>query len=273
MRSLLFIVAFAFFSASVLADEKPLLSYLEDAKGVVVGGREAPEHAWPAQVSLQVGRRGRYGHICGGTLISRRWVMTAAHCVDSPATWQVVLGEHNLYKREGTEQTIAVSRAIVHPRWDTDDLAAGYDIAVLRLSKPARLNSYVQLAKLPRSGKILKHNHPCFVTGWGRTRTGGDGSSVLKQAYLPVVGYRTCSKNAWWGRVAKKTMVCAGGNGRDSSCQGDSGGPLHCSQGGRYYVHGVVSFGGNVCNKRRQPSMFTRVSAYISWMRRAMRRG
>uniref|UniRef100_A0A8C3MS78 Uncharacterized protein n=1 Tax=Geospiza parvula TaxID=87175 RepID=A0A8C3MS78_GEOPR len=62
-------------------------------------------------------------------------------------------------------------------------------------------------------------------------------------------------------------MVCAGGDGVRSGCQGDSGGPLHCAVNGQYQVHGVTSFvSSQGCNVARKPTVFTRVSAYISWI-------
>ncbi|XP_043089585.1 elastase-1-like, partial [Puntigrus tetrazona] len=141
-----------------------------------------------------------------------------------------------------------------------------YDIALLRLSSSASLNSYVQLAALPPSGQVLPHNNPCYITGWGRTQTGGSLSAQLKQAYLPVVDYSTCSRSDWWGSTVKNTMVCGGG-GNDSGCQGDSGGPLNCQVSGQYVVHGVTSFvSSSGCNAYKKPTVFTRVSAYSSWI-------
>ncbi|NWZ59661.1 CELA1 elastase, partial [Haliaeetus albicilla] len=145
---------------------------------------------------------------------------------------------------------------------------ASYDIALLRLSSYATLNSYVQLAVLPAEGSILRNNYPCYVTGWGRTSHNGQLSSVLLQAYLPVVDYQICSSSSYWGSSVKTTMVCAGGDGVHSGCKGDSGGPLNCEVNGRYQVHGVTSFVSSLgCNTKYKPTVFTRVSAYISWMR------
>ncbi|XP_049675519.1 chymotrypsin-like elastase family member 1 isoform X2 [Accipiter gentilis] len=225
----------------------------------------------PPQISLQYYSSGNWHHTCGGSLIQRNWVMTAAHCVDSNRNFRVVAGDHNLYRSDGSEQVFSLSKIIIHPYWNRNNVAGGYDIALLRLSSYATLNSYVQLAVLPPEGSILPNNYPCYITGWGLTRTNGQLSSVLLQAYLPVVDYQICSSSSYWGSTVKTTMVCAGGDGIRSGCQGDSGGPLHCEVNGRYQVHGVTSFVSSLgCNAKYKPTVFTRVSAYISWMKSVM---
>ncbi|KAH0629100.1 hypothetical protein JD844_010925 [Phrynosoma platyrhinos] len=181
--------------------------------------------------------------------------------------FRVVVGDHNIYQNEGTEQYISVGSIYIHPNWNSNNVAGGYDIALLRLSQSAALNSYVKLGALPPAGQILPNNNPCYITGWGKTRTNGQLASVLQEAYLPVVDYAICSSSSYWGYTVKNTMVCAGGDGTRSGCQGDSGGPLHCLVNGAYYVHGVTSFvSSSGCNVYRKPTVFTRVSAYISWI-------
>ncbi|XP_041801227.1 elastase-1-like [Chelmon rostratus] len=253
-------------AAVALSELKPQPRYLEDIFSRVVGGEVAAPNSWPWQVSLQFRSGSGYYHNCGGTLIERGWVMTAAHCVDTPRTYRVVLGDHDIYSGAGTEQVLAVSNIYIHPGWDPNDVAGGDDIALLRLSSSATLNSYVQLGSLPPSGQILPNNNPCYITGWGRTSTNGNLSAQLKEAYLPVVDHKTCSSNGWWGSSVKTTMVCAGGYS-EAGCSGDSGGPLNCLVDGKYYVHGVTSFvSGYGCNTYQRPTVFTRVSAFIEWM-------
>ncbi|NXN91141.1 CELA1 elastase, partial [Rhinopomastus cyanomelas] len=174
--------------------------------------------------------------------------------------FRVVAGEHHLSSSDGSEQVFSVSRIIIHPYWNSNSVASGYDIALLRLASSATLNSSVQLAVLPQQGTILPNDYPCYITGWGLTR-------MLLQAYLPVVDYQICSSPSYWGSIVKSTMVCAGGDGVRSGCQGDSGGPLHCAVNGQYQVHGVTSFvSSQGCNVLHKPTVFTRVSAYISWI-------
>ncbi|XP_037641226.1 elastase-1-like [Sebastes umbrosus] len=257
-------------TALVLAELEPQPRYLEDITERVVGGAMARPNSWPWQVSLQYESGSRYIHHCGGTLIKEGWVMTAAHCVDSPRTWLVFLGEHDFYSDSYNEQIITVSEVFTHRGWDSNRPSNGFDIALLRLSSPATLDSYVQLGSLPTTGQILPHNNLCYITGWGRTSTDGSLSSELMEAYLPLVDYKICSRHDWWGSSVKTTMVCGGG-GYEGGCNGDSGGPLNCLVNGKYYVHGITSFVSDKgCNAHKQPTVFTRVSAYIDWINSVM---
>ncbi|XP_074836510.1 chymotrypsin-like elastase family member 1 [Carettochelys insculpta] len=187
------------------------------------------------------------------------------------ASLRAVVGEHNLFQNDGTEQYLRVNRKFIHPNWSGNDATAGYDIAVLRLSRKAFLSDYVKPIALPRVDEILPVNALCYITGWGLTSTNGQIADILQQARIPFVPYRTCSRSDYWGSLVKNTMVCAGGDGITSGCQGDSGGPLYCWVNNQWAVHGVTSFGSTLgCNVYKKPTVFTRVSAYTSWINEIM---
>ncbi|XP_075119022.1 chymotrypsin-like elastase family member 1 isoform X2 [Leptodactylus fuscus] len=252
--------------AALVLCGKSIIIYVQD-NSRVVGGSDAAPNAWPWQISLQYESAGNWYHTCGGSLIRANRVLTAAHCVDRDVNFRVSLGDHNLSVNEGTEQIIAVSSIRKHANWNPNNVAVGFDIAILFLASSASLNSFVKLASLPADGAVLAHNHPCIISGWGRTSTGGPLPATLQQAPLPVVAHSTCSGFLYWGSTVKTTHVCAGGNGVQAGCNGDSGGPLNCEVNGVYQVHGIASFvSGLGCNAYLKPTVFTRVSAYISWI-------
>ncbi|XP_051493279.1 chymotrypsin-like elastase family member 2A [Apus apus] len=238
----------------------------------VVGGENARPYSWPWQASLQYLSNGKWHHTCGGTLIATNWVMTAAHCISSSRQYQVYLGKYNLAAVEKGSVALPPEKIIVHEKWDPQDVANGYDIALIKLPEHVSLSDHIQLACLPPAQSILPSNTACYVTGWGRLQTDGPLPDDLQQGLLLVVDYATCSQPSWWGSIVKPTMVCAGGDGIISSCNGDSGGPLNCQgAGGRWEVHGIVSFGSSLgCNYYHKPSVFTRVSAYDGWIQQVM---
>uniref|UniRef100_A0A8C2Q251 pancreatic elastase II n=1 Tax=Cyprinus carpio TaxID=7962 RepID=A0A8C2Q251_CYPCA len=233
----------------------------------VVGGTDVKPNSWPWQVSLQYQSGSSFYHTCGGTLIDKQWVLTAAHCIGSSRTYRVYLGKHNLgLSSESGSLAISPSRIIVHENWDSYNIRN--DIALIKLSSPVTFTDKISPACLPNSGSILPHNYSCHVTGWGRLWTNGPIADILQQVLLPVVDYNTCTRSDWWGNLVTNLMVCAGGDGVVSSCNGDSGGPLNCQRSdGTWDVHGIVSFGSSMgCNYPKKPSVFTRVSGYISWI-------
>ncbi|KFU95327.1 Chymotrypsin-like elastase family member 2A, partial [Chaetura pelagica] len=234
----------------------------------VVGGENARPYSWPWQASLQYLSNGKWRHTCGGTLIATNWVMTAAHCISSSREYQVYLGKYNLAAVEKGSVALPPEKIIVHEKWDPQNVANGYDIALIKLPEHVSLSDHIQLACLPPAYSLLPSNTACYVTGWGRLQTNGPLPDDLQQGLLLVVDYATCSQPSWWGGSVKVTMVCAGGDGIISSCNGDSGGPLNCQDAnGRWEVHGIVSFGSSLgCNYYRKPSVFTRVSAYDGWI-------
>ncbi|KAG2458476.1 CAC3 Proproteinase, partial [Polypterus senegalus] len=193
--------------------------------------------------------------------------MTAGHCISASRTYRVVLEEYDLSVTENNEQIISVAKIVVHPLWNSNCVACGNDIALIKLSRSATLNDKVMVACLPEEDASLPDNYPCYISGWGRLYTNGPLPAKLQQALLPVVSYERCSQRDWWSSSVKKTMVCAGGDIK-SGCNGDSGGPLICKHSDDlWYVHGVTSFVSSLgCNTVKKPTVFTRVSSFIPWI-------
>ncbi|CAG0904707.1 unnamed protein product [Cyprideis torosa] len=245
----------------------------------IVGGTTTVPGEIPFMVSLQIYSRRRKGwrHICGGTLISERFVLTAAHCMDNGIAKRltVVVNDHDLSSEspEGFEKRIKIAGYELHRNFSLVTFTD--DIGLLYLEEP------VTFGKLAQPACVAKAYHDNFhqlesralVTGWGRIQEGGFASPIQKKLYLDLIGAGLCQTmyGNTFGLAIEKTHVCAGNlHGGESSCQGDSGGPLFTmSSDGRFVVQGVVSAGVG-CGRPFAPGLYTRVSTFKPWIDETM---
>ncbi|TNM87257.1 hypothetical protein fugu_007487 [Takifugu bimaculatus] len=116
----------------------------------VVAGEDARPHSWPWQVSLQSDSSGRWRHVCGGTLISSEWVLTAAHCIDDEHGHRVLLGKHILGASEEASQSRSTALIIAHE--DYNILLSRNDIALIKLASPVNASDTSHSRLPPRSG-------------------------------------------------------------------------------------------------------------------------
>ena len=236
----------------------------------VLGGEIAPPGAYPHQAQLRVSLGNGSTAICGASLIARRYLLTAAHCVtradDSvapPSAITVLLG-----KQDRTQFTDADRYAVdLVQRHEAFDPSYANDVAVVRLARPADVGQ-ARLAR-PRDAATWAPGREATVIGWGRTTNlpGDPGSSQLLQVDLPIVGDDACTR--LYGTDYRAALeLCAGGEEGRDSCSGDSGGPL-LSTGAAPMVVGLVSFGPDVCGSAGQPASYTRVGAdpLNAWVR------
>ncbi|KAG7155246.1 Plasma kallikrein-like 6, partial [Homarus americanus] len=229
----------------------------------IVGGTETLVNEYPWQVGVVRETDGVKNLICGGSIISNHWVLTAAHCIDSNAI-EVLVGDHDFTTGTDTQDPAylyAVDRKIVHA--DYVEAVNGFDIALLHTTQPLDFTKYGQAPVcLPPDKTRLYVGETATVSGWGTTSEGGSLSKTLQEVDVPVISNNDCQKNY----NPTSSMLCAGEEGKDS-CQGDSGGPLVYNNNGIYELIGVVSFGIG-CARLGYLGVYTRVTNYVDWIQR-----
>ncbi|KAH9390643.1 hypothetical protein TYRP_022879 [Tyrophagus putrescentiae] len=259
--------------------------------GMVVGGTATAPHEFPWAVGLLYDGR----LICGGTLLSARTILSAAHCVSSggvgrPAErYTVLVGAHN---RTSSGRRLPVQQILWHSRYS--ELSLQNDIALLILAEPIDLEVMAEVARpicLPNrtddsTGSSLT-GRMATVVGWGATAEGGSRlPELLQQVALPVISNWRCmlAYLPLPNFPIRSGQICAGyDDGGKDSCQGDSGSSLALPlpltlgrEGGkgagagaegeqRWTQIGVVSWGMG-CARARKPGVYTRVTSHLDWI-------
>ncbi|XP_016069429.1 PREDICTED: ovochymase-2 [Miniopterus natalensis] len=250
----------------------------------IVGGRQVVKGSYPWQVSLKQ----RQKHICGGTIISPQWVITAAHCVANrniASALNVTAGKHDLSHTEPGEQTLTLESIIIHPHFSTKK-PMDYDIALLKMAGTFRFGLSVGPMCLPEPGEQFKAGLICITAGWGRQTEDGNLSQVLQEVNLPILTQKECvaALLTLQRPISGRTLLCTGfpDGGRDA-CQGDSGGSLMCrNKKGTWTLAGVTSWGlgcgrgwRNNVQKGNQgsPGIFTDLSKVLPWIQKHIQIG
>ncbi|XP_050957963.1 chymotrypsin-like elastase family member 2A [Labeo rohita] len=231
----------------------------------IVGGVNVTTGAWPWQVSIHVG----FGHNCGGTLITKDWVLSAARCFQNFHFFKAVMYFGRL-SQSGTnpyETSRTASQIIKHPLFDYPN--PDNDIALVKLSSSVTFSDYIRPVCLAAAGSVFAAGTESWVTGWGVLHPEGPPSNILQEVMIPIVSNSECA-NVYEGVTSiTSNMICAGQEGR-SICPGDSGGPMLSRKGSLWIQSGIMSVSRNLCNDLKYPSGFTRVSQYQDWIKSYM---
>ncbi|XP_078509270.1 transmembrane protease serine 9-like [Lissotriton helveticus] len=257
-------------AGSIAACGSPMIS------DKIVGGLDASNGQWPWQISLH--QNGI--HVCGGSLITERWVLTAAHCFPSTpvnvSIFRIYLGAYKLSQNNINPNVISTTpkTVIINSNYTVEGSSG--DIALLELETPVQFTGYILPVCLPAPSVQFPSGMNCWVTGWGFTQDGVSLSSpqTLQEVQLPIIDPTTCNNMYHTGsgvsqkyQFIKYDMICAGyPQGQRDSCQGDSGGPLVCKLGSSWFLAGVVSWGYG-CALPNRPGVYTLVTAYDAWIK------
>jgi secreted trypsin-like serine protease len=153
---------------------------------------------------------------------------------------------------------------VVHEAYDRT--SQRNDIALIKLKSPTAGRIILIAAK----SLVVPINQPLEVTGWGATTEGGDVSSTLLKATVPLADIAACNAPGAYNGSIKEGMMCAGyREGGTDSCQGDSGGPLVWRTADGPLLVGVVSWGDG-CARKLKYGIYTRVSTFRDWIDRVL---
>jgi secreted trypsin-like serine protease len=232
----------------------------------VVGGDVVTPNSLPFQAFLVMSNRDGRATICGGSLITPRTVLTAAHCIVIAKTVEVILGAHNRAIVEPCQQrqNVPSTNLRIHPGYTPstpDD-----DIGLLILEKPAKINKCVKTVDLPtRFASDTFAGESGVISGWGKITDEPDSiSDLLRSVTRPIITNKICGMR--YGAIISNRRICTDGSDGKGSCLGDSGGPLTVLRNNRPTVIGIASFVLAKGCTLGYPSGFTRVTSFLDWI-------
>lgn len=240
----------------------------------IIGGAEATIEAYPFMVAVGPSLDGRFFQLCGGSLVSDRWVVTAAHCTEGfPIELaSVLIGTSNV--NDGSGQILAVKALHIHPDYTltpdepTDEpvsVLAGFDMALWELAEPLALaENGLNTVEMLRAGTDLDATGTlATAVGWG---TSDLDSDLLQEVHVPISDQEACH-DVYSDAIHFETQICAGvPEGGIDACQGDSGGPLlvRSRSHREWQLSGITSYGDG-CALPGNPGVYARVSALSDW--------
>ncbi|XP_037944364.1 brachyurin [Teleopsis dalmanni] len=240
--------------------------YAETIKTRIAGGTLAGTNLFPYQVGLLLLQAPKV-YQCGGALISQNYVLTAAHCLLRATKVRAFVGS-NLFADAATSTMYETNRSDFHI-YEQYSYGGYDDIGLIYFKNPIQLSEKVQIIPLAKKFMIQSalEGETVTTSGWGRTSDNTTTFDIeLYYIDVPVIPYQRCACYYLPGLVRERNHICTDGKGGRGSCDGDSGGPLTYLYNNVTYLIGLTSFGSASGCEIQYPSVFTRITTYLSWI-------
>ncbi|XP_076034969.1 venom serine protease 34-like [Oratosquilla oratoria] len=273
----------------------------------VVNGVPIVQHhnPWMVAVLKECGLMiGQYCHICGGTVIHSRWILTGAHCTHRIPVIHlaVLLGDHNLYTLTPSQKFFRVDLVVIHPDFNVPS-PLNNDVALLRLPQEMTFSAYIAPICLPpknvydlinllpvispdeesTSTEVPQYDgavdwedmhheiiHDIFigrnvtVAGWGHVDDEETISEVLRNVDVQVLDNLVCD---YYYGIMTPSLMCTSGKNAKGPCQGDSGSPaMVMTVQGRIMQVAVLVFGAAFGCMEGYPSGHALLPLYVEWI-------
>ena len=262
------------------------IDYLNTMKKIVGGTTAGSPAFWPWQVSIRriYENTVNFSHLCGGTLISSKWIITAAHCFikytalyyqdgvmeDRIDQYMIHVGRYHKSEVRGEEglQMRTLEKYIAHENFSPTAKNQVNDIALAKMLYDVEITEHVKPVCLPSSDAPPREGDRMWITGWGDDMNIGPDNEVLKELSLPVASVEMCKND--WKSYYNEGWICSDRAYKEDACTGDSGGPaVHKTRDGRWRIVGITAAGSMKCSTTQasvKAGVFTNVAKFRQWI-------
>lgn len=246
-----YILLFLKLSSGIKSDES--CGVVDQTGGLIVGGHEVKEKEWPWSVAIfyRQQQKVKYKFMCGGTLITRKKVITAAHCIHEKYTSSVKqvkgfvlkLGACNIAVREEGSISVKPTSITIHPDWSPRVLSYDADIAIFELPNEVSITKFIRPICIWERRRGAPQFQFGVVVGWGLgEREKKFYENIARKIKIPIINNENCFLDQrQFSLISSNRTFCGGSKDGQGPCKGDSGSGLFFEHGNKFYLGGIVS--------------------------------